>query len=315
MAFAEAMNGVSRRMGVGENPDAPNVDDAAPVPGPSSVETYEPDYNYPRVAPPLAPGEYPTHRRELERGETARSDAGRPARPVTPLHDERNLPLFDEPLRQLPIRDHVRSYPHFFVPYEEVGSSVWPDNPPRPFGYQAPQREADELSRAVEALAPEPWTTEDKMVTDISGLGQTDILSSLKSLFGSVESPEGRAAAEAVQKEAEQAEAEGQPQSVIDGILSFGSQLASLYVQKRQLDKMQDIERKRLEALRLQERAAQMNVGEDVRRDLARGTPIEGEVDRAFYESPWFLAGAAALVGGGIYLATRGGGSPKRRRR
>jgi hypothetical protein len=271
-----------------------------------------------RVTPPIFPGEHWTKRRRLERGETYRSQEVWAPMPMTPeSNDERNLPLFGRPLQRLPIRDYSRSYQGYYAPYREFKPAVWPEVPPMPSGYGNAPLAQNELLRALRAAQPSPAVNPSQMTVDISGMGDiwTDIGAALgltpqqsttsNIADGVAASPEGQAATGAVQNAATDAAAKGASPSLVQSIIDFGSKIAGLYLTKRQLDKMEQMqERERqaeMERLRLE--AARAQAPPAVQNDFRTTAPVE-----RWYHNPLYV-GAAALgtmaLGFGLYKVFR----------
>ena len=111
-------------------------------------------------------------RANFEPVETYRAtDAYRPSEPFTPSNDERNLPSSwtQEPLKQLPKRNFNVSFPHGWIPYDEVQAVIGPDTPPRPSGWATAPLLSQEKARAIDAVHPEPWMPDDLQVYDAIG--------------------------------------------------------------------------------------------------------------------------------------------------
>ncbi len=140
----------------------------------------EPDWSYPRVEPFSLTGENRTNRRVPEAGETYTAETG-PIKPMTLHHQERNLPKQGRPLQRLPIKEFSTNFPHKWIAYEDLQVVADVEKSPMPRGYAPPDILQAERARAIEVAFPEPWSGEDKMTADVSGIGG---FSNLQSAMG-----------------------------------------------------------------------------------------------------------------------------------
>lgn len=254
-------------------------------------------WRFDRTEPPVPRDHYVAFRRRVEKGETYRSDEAWPPNPLTPSHDERNLPTVrGTPLRQLPVQDYPGSYPHDWVPYEEMTRAVGPDLPPVPPGWAAPYALDAERSRAVQAAMPSPAAGREHMARDVSGfVGQ---ISPEFVPFAPAISPADQSAATAA---ATNAVIQNAPPdataATINKLIDVAASAGSLYLQQKAI---QDAKDRETEAAARQQAAL-------AARARQMGVPYRPP-ERPFYESPVFIVLAAAAAAGGGYLLLRKGG-------
>jgi len=217
------------------------------------------------IQPPLRPGEITTYRRTPAGGEVSiQQTADREGMPLTPSNDERNLPSSwtGKPLKRLPAQNYPGSYPHGWIPYEQVRAAVGPEMGPRPFGWHP----APEMNSGIDAAAPVPYSSEDQMVYDISGFSSLHDVGGLhlgwehqihRRVLGRMahhlrrhgihglgdvpglvtesgleqqlqQDAAAQAAAGAVTRQATTAQAAGASPSVVDQIINYGAQAAAI---------------------------------------------------------------------------------------
>ena len=199
-------------------------------------------------------------RANLEPGQTYRAtDSYRPAIPMTPNNDERNLPssFTQQPIKQLPHQNYPGSYPHGWIPYEELSPQVFPDTPPRPSGWVGAPKLSDEKKRAIDAVHPEPWLPDEFQVYDVSGFGSLQgAMRGMRGMHGMgvIVPPSVTAAVanDAMKAGADAAAAGGTASDVekaIAAVVDIGSQAAALYMQKRAMDEQADLLKKQQAAI------------------------------------------------------------------
>jgi hypothetical protein len=163
-----------------------------------------------------------------------------------------------------------------------------------------------EREAAMEWALPGPWATEDTMATDLNGfrglsnaLATANALNGLKGMGQSEFDGATAAASSAISKEAMQAGADAKAAgasdsdvaNIINQVVNFGSEAASLYMQKRELDTQKKIEEAQRRLLAAQ---AAQRMPAPVATQFAPSTP--------FYKHPAFLIGAGLLTAGGVVL-------------
>jgi hypothetical protein len=124
------------------------------------------------VQPPLRPGEVDTQRATPTPGETRDAySAYRRSSPLTPSNDARDLTnsFTGKPLRQLPRHNYPGSFPHTWIPYEDLQVATGPEMGPTPPGWAPVPSSAQLQARAENGGQPVPWVAEDSMTHDISG--------------------------------------------------------------------------------------------------------------------------------------------------
>jgi hypothetical protein len=266
--------------------------------------------------PALRPGETTRTRRTPEGGEErAVPTADRASWPLTPSNDERNVPsaFTGRPLRRLPKQTYPGSYPHGWIPYEDLTGRVDVEAAPMPSGWLPPQRLSEEEARAVQAGFPAPWAPPEAMAYDVSGFGDLAAAMGAARLSGlgvyvppSVSTAIASEATAAAAQEAAKGSTWDTIAKVTSAVTDFGSSAAALYLQKREIDRQRLEEERRRAAL-----AAQ-----------ARGTLPQRAYEAVFapdeplYKRPLFIAGAGVgLLVIGLMAARALGDNPRRRRR
>lgn len=117
-------------------------------------------------------GEPMRTRRSVEPGELFVSKGGyRGAWPYTPSGDERILPVFGKPTPILPVQAYPGSYPHGWIPYEDMKMDVSSEMGPTPSGWVEPNYVSNEKAAAKEWAMPFPWSAPENQSRDVSGLG------------------------------------------------------------------------------------------------------------------------------------------------
>src|ERR1700687_419871 len=122
--------------------------------------------------PPLRPGEVDTQRGTPRAGERAQADSAFwPSSPLTPSNDARDLPnsYTGKPMRNLPRQNYPGSFPHTWIPYEDLKVATGPEMGPTPPGWATVPTSAQVQARAENGGQPVPWVAEDQMTHDISG--------------------------------------------------------------------------------------------------------------------------------------------------
>jgi len=111
-------------------------------------------------------------RRSVEPGEAFISRNGyRGPWPYTPGNDERNLPKYGQSMPILPVQKYSGSYPHTWIPYEDMKMDVSSEMGPTPSGWLEPNYVSNEHAAAKEWAMPFPWSAPESMARDVSGLG------------------------------------------------------------------------------------------------------------------------------------------------
>lgn len=111
-------------------------------------------------------------RRSMEPGELFFSRNGYHGPwPYTPSNDERILPVFGKPTPILPVQAYPGSYPHGWIPYEDMKIDVSSEMGPTPSGWVEPNYVSNEKAAAKEWAMPSPWSSPEKQSRDVSGLG------------------------------------------------------------------------------------------------------------------------------------------------
>lgn len=246
-----------------------------------------PDWRYDRLEPKLRKGEFWTHRGVPEPGETWKTPGSRPAWPMTPDNDPRFLPKYGKPMIVLRKENYPGSYPHKWIPYEDVRSSARPDLPPMPQGWWAPQYQSKEEARAINAGMPSPAAPEEGMVYDVSGFSSMEgAVYGIGQISPGAASAVAQAAAAPVAQAAKDAQAAGASPSFVESIIQFGSAAAALYIQKRQMDAQQELAKRQAAA-----QAAMLA-------SQAKASGVPFQVEKPWYESPGVLIGGAVAVAG-----------------
>ena len=267
----EMLNGQARHMRVSKR----RVFDLSDMGQPDSVQddfgmdlsvNYDPWWTEPQIPKGGMPRTNPTGARaNLQPGETYRAtDSYRPAQPMTPNNDERNLPssYTQAPIKQLPHQNYPGSFPHGWIPYEELSPQVFPDTPPRPSGWVGIPKLSDEKKRAIDAVHPEPWLPDEFQVYDVSG-GFGSLQGAMHGMHGMrgmgvivPPSVTTAVANDAMKAGAEAAAAGATPSDVekaIAAVIDIGSQAGALYLQKRAMDEQADLLKKQQAAAAAQQ--------------------------------------------------------------
>lgn len=258
-----------------------------------------PDWGYPRIVPPLAPGETMQYRRSPEPGQAWKSDVPMPSKPMTPNNDERNLPVIDgHPLIQLPHRNYPGSFPHGWIDYEKMYPAVYPDTPPVPPGWMSAPFAANEKKRAIDLVGPVPAVPEDAQAYDISGFGSMQDAMHGVGQIAPIPIPPSltNAAASAVTAQAEAAKAAGASTSIVNQIIEFGSSMASLYLQKRMIDQQKAAEKKMQDQQAAALAAQQAALAAQARAAGAPSSVVSTIEETPFYKHPAVIVGGAAAA-------------------
>lgn len=262
------------------------------------------------IQPRLRPGQITTVRRTPEKGEIYKSEQGAlPAKAFTPSSDERNLPSAwtGEPLKQYPKRDFPGSFPHTWIPYEDVKPVVGPEMGPTPPGWAPIPLMSEEEERSYAAATPQPWSSPENMAVDVSGFGSLHEAISAPRMSGmGITIPTGVSTAIAQEAAKAAAEEAAKPTSTwesvaktVSQVVDFGSQAAALYLQQKAIEEA----KKREAELKAQ---ATATMPKTVVQTLFPEEPI--------YKQPLFWVGSGILVLAGILFAAKSSGSNPRRR-
>lgn len=229
---------------------------------------------------------------------TARSGY-RESYPLTESNDERNLPTpSGKPLLRLKGEKFTRVYPHTEIDYADLRPQVFPEIGPTPQGWVSPPRYGEEEARAMNAVVGAPAAYPESMTTDISGFSSLHAafmgqIPGMVTSYDQLNTPEAKAATDAVAKQVADAKAAGATPSDIEKIIQMGAQAAALYLQSRTIAKMPAPAPAPAPAPSLMSKIV--------------------AADEPFYKRPLFIGGAAALALGVAALALKGGNGGSRR--
>lgn len=186
------------------------------------------------VQPPLRRDEVNTQRGTPTPGETRKAySADRPAFPLTPSNDARDLPnsYTGQPLRQLPRRNYPGDFPHTWIPYEELKTATGPEMGPTQPGYAPIPSEAQMRQRAFDGGSAVPWVAKDHMTHDISGLRGFASLRDIPGMTTDYDTPATQAAVAAVASQANAAQAAGASPNVVNQVIDVAAKAAALALQ------------------------------------------------------------------------------------